>query len=76
MPSREFKWSRNLLDSTRSPWAFFTFDNGFGFMQPGKKLVYDNVGKMLIERSGSITETDIYNGRALQQAAFQDYLNK
>jgi phosphoglycerol transferase MdoB-like AlkP superfamily enzyme len=76
MPSQQFKWSRNLLDSTRYPWAFFTFDNGFGFMQPGKKLVYDNVGNLIIEQSNNITARDLYNGRAIQQAAFQDYLNK
>ncbi len=75
-PSKDFGWSRNLLDSTRKPWAFFTFNNGFGYLQPGKNLVYDNVGKIPRERSGNVTEQDIYRGRALQQAAFQDFLDK
>jgi phosphoglycerol transferase MdoB-like AlkP superfamily enzyme len=76
MPSQAFIWSRNLLDSTRIPWAFFTFNNGFGFMQPDKKLVFDNVGKIIIEKTVNITNLDIYRGKALQQAAFQDYLDK
>lgn len=76
LPSNEFIWSRNLLDSSRSPWAFFTFNNGFGFIQPNKKLVFDNVGKLSIDKIGNISDEDIYRGRAIQQAAFQDYLNK
>jgi phosphoglycerol transferase MdoB-like AlkP superfamily enzyme len=72
----EFKWSRNLFDSTRSPWAFFTFTNGFGFIEPEKKLVFDNVGKMVMEKSGEIQARDIFFGKALQQAAFQDYMDK
>lgn len=76
LPSKDFAWSRNLLDSTRSKWAFFTFNNGFGYVQPGKKLVYDNVGKRPIEQTGGLTLQDMYNGRALQQAAYQDFLNR
>ena len=76
LPSKDFAWSRNLLDSTRSKWAFFTFNNGFGYIQPAKKLVYDNVGKRQIEQAGEVTPKDLYNGRALQQAAFKDFLDK
>ena len=75
-PANEFYWSRNLLGSKRLPWAFFTFNNGFGFVQSQKKLLYDNVGKIIIEKTGNITNHDIYMGRAIQQAAFQDYLDR
>lgn len=73
---QEFKWSRNLLDSTKMPWAFFTFTNGFGFIESQKKVVFDNVGKRVMEESGNIEERDIFFGKALQQAAFQDYMDK
>ncbi len=76
IPSTNFKWSVNLLDSTRIPWAIFTFNNGFGFLQPGKQVVFDNIGKRPISKVGPVTEHDIFLGKALQQAAFEDYLNK
>ncbi len=76
IPAKSFKWSRNLLDSSRMPWAMFTFNNGFGWLQPGKQLVFDNVGKRPITSIGSVNERDVFIGKALQQAAFQDYLNK
>ena len=76
LPAHDFKWSRNLLDPTIVPWAFFSFNNGFGYLQPEKKLVFDNVGKIPIEKIGMVNEQDIFYGRAFQQAAFQDYLDK
>lgn len=76
IPADSFKWSRNLLDSTRIPWAFFTFNNGFGLIQPGKQLLFDNIGKRPISKLGLVNDHDIFNGRAIQQAAFQDYLDK
>ncbi len=76
IPATSFKWSRNLLDSSRISWALFTFNNGFGFVQPGKHLVFDNVGKRPITRVGPVTDRDIFVGKAIQQAAFHDYLSK
>ena len=76
LPYQSFKWSKNLLDSSTHPWAYFSFNNGFGFVQPGKSLLYDNVGKRIMEKNGSITEQDINRGKALEQITFQDYLNK
>ena len=76
MPADSFKWSRNLFDSTQSPWAFFTFNNGFGLVQPGKQLVFDNIGMRPISKVGTVTEKDIFIGKAIQQAAFQDYLDR
>lgn len=74
--TEKFYLSRDLLDSTSKPWAMFSFNNGFGFMQPGKKIVYDNVGKRIIQQAGEIGAGDIYQGRLLQQFYFQDYLDK
>lgn len=76
IPATSFKWSRNLLDSSRIPWALFNFNNGFGFIQPGKQLVFDNIGHRPISRLGPVTDRDIFVGKAIQQAAFQDYLGK
>lgn len=76
LPGNPFPLSRNILDSTAAPWAFFNFNNGFGLVQSNKKLVFDNVGKMVIEREGEIKEQDVEAGKALMQWQFQDYLDK
>lgn len=71
-----FPFSKNFLDTTTHQWAYFNFNNGFGFIQPGKQYVYDNVGRQLIHSVGNIDSTDIRAGKALQQFFMQDYIEK
>ncbi len=76
IPSEDFIWSKNLLNNESKQWSYFSFNNGFGFVQPKKYLIFDNVGKTLIEQNGSIEINDINAAKALQQKTFEDYLLK
>lgn len=69
-------FGKNIFDSTSKPWAYFSFNNGFGLMQPRGSFVFDNVGKQLSAQIGSITERDIDAGKAMQQKTYQDYLDR
>jgi phosphoglycerol transferase MdoB-like AlkP superfamily enzyme len=71
-----FPFSKNLFDSTSKNWAFFTFNDGFGFVNPVQTVLYDNVGKRILYTSGNIDSTAIKAGKALQQFSFQDYVDK
>jgi phosphoglycerol transferase MdoB-like AlkP superfamily enzyme len=73
---RYFPFSKNILDTNSLSWAYFSFNNGFGFVQPGKAFVFDNVGRQVISRQGNISEGDIEAGKAMQQQTFQDYLDR
>ena len=74
--SKDFIWSKNLMDSSIKQWSYFSFNNGFGYVEPDKKFVFDNVGKILIEQAGTVTQMEIEKGKVLQQLTFQDYLNR
>ncbi len=74
--STDFVWSRNLLDSSSKQWAYFNFNNGFGFVQPGGYYIFDNVGKKTMEGSQNTSEQEMKKGKAIQQLSFQDYLDK
>ena len=76
MPYDKYKWSKNLLDSSTNQWAYFSFNNGFGFVQPGKDFLFDNVGRQVIEKQGPVSAWDMKIGKALEQVTFQDYLDK
>lgn len=76
IPSNSFVWSKNMLDSTVLPWAYFCFNNGYGFVQPGNYYIFDNVGKKPIEQNGILFPGDVKKGKAIQQLSFQDYLDK
>ncbi len=71
-----FPFSKNIFDSTARQWAFFTFNNGFGFVQPQNNMVFDNIGKQIISKDTAIFTKDLYAGKALQQFFYQDYLDK
>jgi phosphoglycerol transferase MdoB-like AlkP superfamily enzyme len=73
---KEFEFSKNLLARNPSPFAYYAYNNGFGFLTPHGHFVFDNVSKNFLEKSPEITENDVNNGKAYLQYSFQEYLNK
>ncbi|MFZ1528709.1 MAG: sulfatase-like hydrolase/transferase [Ferruginibacter sp.] len=74
--STDFTWSKNLTDSASRPAAYFCFNNGFGFVNGSGYYIFDNVGKIVIERS-AVADSSILNaGKAIQQLSYQDYLER
>ncbi|WP_435355011.1 LTA synthase family protein [Emticicia sp. SJ17W-69] len=72
-----YNWSKNIFDKQTKPWAFFAFNNGYGFVEDKKKsIVFDNVGQKIIQQYGNISPKDQDLGKALMQRMFQDYLDK
>ncbi len=74
--SSDFKFSKNILNPAQVPYAFFTFNNGFGFMKPDNLLIYNTITNTY---SGSKANTDSINekqGKAYLQSIFMDAFNK
>jgi phosphoglycerol transferase MdoB-like AlkP superfamily enzyme len=70
-----FPFSRDLF--RKEPhWAFFSFNNGFGMVQDSNWVLYDNVGRRPIGQSPGARPALLRSGQALQQATYQDYLDK
>ena len=74
--SNQFKWSKDLLDSSARPFAFYSFNNGFGFVTPSGIVTVDNVSGKVIYEKGKIDAADINNGKAYMQFSYQDFLNR
>ena len=74
--SKDFIWSKNLMDSSVKLWSYFSFNNGFGYVEADKQIVFDNVGKLIIQKDGGVSDMDVKKGRIIQQLTFQDYLDK
>ena len=72
----EFAWSNDLFQKGRSPYAFYSFNNGFGWVRPRGTFVYDNVGKRTLETKGTVNNNDIETGKAYLQLLFGDYLKR
>lgn len=73
---QDYKFSNDIFNLLRTPFAYFSFNNGFGFIKQKGSLVYDNVGKMVIERKGRPTSSDLTTGQAYLQNSFGDYLKR
>jgi len=71
-----YNWSKNIFDVNTKQWAFFAFNNGFGYVNQSKDYVFDNIGQKIIQSRGNISSKDQDYGKALMQRMFQDYLDK
>lgn len=71
-----FPFSKNIFDSDSYPWAFFTFNDGFGFVNDSGRLVFDNVGKLPIQQEGHAGAAEIEAGKVLQQFTYEDFMHK
>lgn len=69
-----FPFSKSISDSTS--WAFFTFNDGFGFVNSSGRLVFDNVGKQPMQSEGTAGSKEIEAGKAIMQFTYEDFLKK
>lgn len=71
-----FPFSKNVFDTTSKSWAFFTFNDGFGFVDSSGRLVFDNVGKLPIHQEGNTGPGKTEAGKAMMQVVYDDFLKK
>ncbi|MEP6597316.1 MAG: LTA synthase family protein, partial [Ginsengibacter sp.] len=72
----DFKWGKDLLDSSARQFAFYSFNNGFGFVTPAGAVTIDNVSKKEIYKNPGVGTTSINFGKAYMQFSYQDFLNR
>jgi len=74
----KFVWSKDLLNPGTAEFAFFNWDNGFGFANNEQIISFDNIGKTIILRKSlSNTNADSVltsNGKAYMQEIYRQYL--
>ncbi|RYG22642.1 MAG: LTA synthase family protein, partial [Chitinophagaceae bacterium] len=66
----KFPFSKNVFNPFTKPWAFFTFNDGFGFVDSSGRLVYDNIGKRPIEREGNSGPGQVRAGKAMMETVY------
>ncbi|WP_299760628.1 LTA synthase family protein [uncultured Pontibacter sp.] len=76
MPTQDFKWSRNLLAENSSPFAFYVYNDGFGYITPNGVLIFDNVAKQAIQLDSGVTQEQVAYGKAYMQHSFEDFVLK
>lgn len=71
-----FPFGKNFFDSTAKAWSFFSFNNGFGMVQDSQYVIFDHIGKQVIERNGLAVDHMVQSGKALQQFIYSDFIRK
>ncbi|MES2454597.1 MAG: LTA synthase family protein [Bacteroidota bacterium] len=76
--SKEFTWSRNLLNPYSKPFAFFSWDNGMGFINNKQCVTFDNVGKSVLYNSNAKdheeTSSILNHAKGYLQNVYQQFI--
>jgi phosphoglycerol transferase MdoB-like AlkP superfamily enzyme len=76
LPANNFKWGKDLLDSSAKQFAFYSFNNGFGFVTPNGTETFDNISKKPIYKDPGFDTSQLKYGKAYMQFSYQDFLNR
>ena len=72
IPSKEFAFSKNILNPRSPHFGYFTFPNLFGFITPGAQVVYNcDAGKTVLA-NGTDAPQNLERGKALLQKLYDD----
>lgn len=73
IPHNKFAFSKNLMDSVQPSYAFYSYNNGFGFIDTTGVSVYDcEAERPLILKPEAGSETRLKKGKALLQTLYDD----
>jgi phosphoglycerol transferase MdoB-like AlkP superfamily enzyme len=77
-PSSEFHWSKNLLNPYSTNFAWFSNENGYGWIRPGMQASYDldKNWMYVYEFSPEWRDSIRTEGEAYLQLVFQEYLGQ
>ena len=79
LDAKEFKWSKNLLNPYVKPFAFFSWDNGMGFIDSQQCVTFDNTGKVVLYNSKKsdkkTTSTILKQAKSYLQVVYEEFLN-
>ena len=80
MPDTAFHYSKNLLNNEVKGFGFYSYDNGFGYVDAEKAVTYDPVGKQVIFSSPKNLSQNkksmaVQHAKVLMQSVYKDFEN-
>lgn len=73
-----FAWSKDLFNPASKAFAFYDWDNGFGFASPQQIISFDNIGKAITFRKNevpkAIDDSLLMYGKAYMQRVYNQFL--
>jgi len=73
LPHFEFTFSKDIFNQTSPKYAFYTYNNGFGFIDRTGVSIFDNEGeRSILEQPAQGSEIRVKKGKALLQTLYND----
>lgn len=71
-----YRWGKNLLAADVRPFAFFSYLDGFGWVDARGRLVYGYNTHQIMQRTPGADVRSIRAGEAYQRLSYQDFLGR
>lgn len=76
LPHGQYRWGHDLLAAGAPSFAYFSYHDGFGIVDPRGRLVYDVISRRVTEREGDVGQPEVRSGLAYLRLSYQAYLDK
>jgi phosphoglycerol transferase MdoB-like AlkP superfamily enzyme len=76
VPKEKFPYGKNLLNNGKKSFAYYTFNNGFCFINDSGKVVFNNVSKEILYKEGTSINNLLDIGKCIQQEVYSDFLKR
>jgi phosphoglycerol transferase MdoB-like AlkP superfamily enzyme len=70
----QYKWGKNLLAADVQPFAFFSYLDGFGWVDARGRIVYGYNTRQVMQRTPGADDRSVRAGEAYQRLTYQDFL--
>lgn len=74
--SGEFPFSKDFLSEGSPEFAFYVYNEGFGFITDSSKVIYDHKLGEPVVSEGPDSECDLRLGKAFLQVLYDDYMKR
>ncbi len=75
LPSSQFSFSKDILRGDK-PFAFYAYNNGFGYLRGNQSFSWDNENAAIIKRTTILQDTTLQQGKAMLQKVTTDFYRK
>ena len=72
----QYRWGKNLLAADVQPFAFFSYLDGFGWVDARGRLVYGYNTRQVMQHTPNADERAVRAGEAYQRLTYQDFLGR
>lgn len=76
LPHARYAFGHDLLAPGATSFAYYSFLDGFGVVDPRGSLVYDAAARRVTERAGDAGEPELRAGQALLRLSYQAFLDR